>query len=63
MLTAGSFSFGNFLLDVLAISVLWLWLLITMIGDMFRRHDISGLAKVIWVIVLILLPVSGVFIY
>jgi hypothetical protein len=65
MLTAGSFSFGNFLLDVLAIFVfvLWFWLLITVIGDLFRRHDISGLGKAIWVIVLILFPYLGVFIY
>jgi hypothetical protein len=47
MLTAGNFSFGNFLLDVLSIFVfvLWFWLLITVIGDLFRRHDISGGAK------------------
>ena len=65
MLTAGSFSFGNFLLDVLAIFVfvLWFWLLITVIGDLFRRHDISGLGKAIWVIVLILFPYLAVFIY
>ena len=65
MLTAGSFSFGNFLLDVLAIFVfvLWFWLLITVIGDLFRRHDISGWGKAIWVIVLILFPYLGVFIY
>jgi len=65
MLTAGSFSFGNFLLDVLAIFVfvLWFWLLITVIGDLFRRHDISGLGKAIWVIALVLFPYLGVFIY
>jgi len=65
MLTAGSFSFGNFLLDVLAVFVfvLWFWLLITVITDLFRRHDTSGLAKAIWVIVLILFPYLGVFIY
>ena len=65
MLTAGNFSFGNFLLDVLAIFVfvLWFWLLITVIGDLFRRHDISGWGKAIWVIVLILFPYLGVFIY
>jgi hypothetical protein len=65
MLTAGSFSFGNFLLDVLAIFVfvLWFWLLITVIGDLFRRHDISGWGKAIWVIVLILFPYLAVFIY
>ena len=65
MLTAGSFSFGNFLLDVLAVFVfvLWFWLLITVIGDLFRRHDISGLGKAIWVIVLVIFPYLGVFIY
>jgi cbb3-type cytochrome oxidase subunit 3 len=65
MLTAGSFSFGNFLLDVFAVFVfvLWFWLLITVISDLFRRHDISGVAKAIWVIVLVIFPYLGVFIY
>jgi uncharacterized membrane protein len=65
MLNDGSFSFGNFLLDVFAIFVfvLWFWLLITVIGDLFRRHDISGLGKAIWVIVLIFIPYLAVFIY
>lgn len=65
MLTAGSFSFGNFLLDVFAIFVfvLWFWLLITVIGDLFRRHDIGGWGKAIWVIALIIFPYIAVFIY
>ena len=65
MLNNGIFSFGNFLLDVFAIFifVLWFWLLITVIGDLFRRHDISGLGKAIWVIALILIPYLTVFIY
>jgi hypothetical protein len=65
MLRAGTFTFGNFLLDVLAIFifVMWFWLLITVIGDLFRRHDTSGVVKAIWVIVLILFPYIGVFIY
>lgn len=65
MLTAGSFSFGNFLLDVFAIFVfvLWFWLLITVIGDLFRRHDIGGWGKAIWVIVLIVFPYLAVFVY
>jgi uncharacterized membrane protein len=37
--------------------------LITVIGDLFRRHDVSGFGKAIWVIVLILFPYLGVFIY
>jgi hypothetical protein len=65
MLRAGTFTFGNFLLDVLAIFifVMWFWLLITVIGDLFRRHDTSGWVKAIWVIVLILFPYIGVFVY
>ena len=65
MLSNGTFSFGNFLLDVFSIFmfVLWFWLLIMVIGDLFRRHDISGWGKAIWVIVLILIPYLAVFIY
>ncbi|MGC2521559.1 MAG: SHOCT domain-containing protein [Stellaceae bacterium] len=65
MLTAGNFSFGNFLLDVFSVFmfVLWFWLLITVIGDLFRRHDVSGLGKAIWVIVLVVFPYLGVFVY
>jgi len=43
--------------------VLWFWLLITVISDLFRRHDTSGVVKAIWVIVLIIFPYLGVFIY
>ena len=61
----GGFSFGNFLLDVFSIFifVLWFWLLITVLGDLFRRGDVSGLGKTVWVIVLIVFPYLGVFIY
>jgi len=43
--------------------VLWIWLLISVFSDLFRRDDISGGAKVIWVIFLIILPYLGVFAY
>ena len=50
------FTFSNFLADALAIFlfVVWLWLLITVANDLFRRHDISGWGKAAWVIALIL---------
>ncbi len=65
MLFEGGFSFSNFLADVLAIFVfvVLFWLLITVFSDLFRRHDISGWAKAIWVIVLILTPYIGVLGY
>lgn len=65
MLFQGGFTFLNFIADVLAIFVfvLWLWLLITVMGDLFRRTDISGGAKLLWVILLIILPYIGIFAY
>ena len=59
------FTYRNFLMDALAIFVLivWFWLLITIASDLFRRHDISGWVKALWVIILILAPYLGVFIY
>ena len=61
----GNVSFGNFLLDILFIVffVVWFWMIITVMVDLFRRHDLSGWAKVIWVIFLVVLPYIGVFAY
>ena len=43
--------------------VIWFWLLITVFSDIFRRRDLSGGGKVLWMIFVILLPYLGVFIY
>jgi hypothetical protein len=43
--------------------VIWFWLLITVFADLFRRKDIGGGSKVLWVIFVIILPFLGVFIY
>jgi hypothetical protein len=43
--------------------VAWFMLLFRVIGDVFRRHDIGGGAKVLWLIFVILVPFLGVFIY
>lgn len=48
---------------VVFVFVLWLWLLISVIGDLFRRHDVGGFAKVLWIIFLLVLPYLGVFAY
>jgi hypothetical protein len=65
MLFSGGFSFSNFLADAFAIFmfVVWFWLLITVFSDLFRRHDISGWAKALWVIALIVFPYIGIFVY
>ena len=43
--------------------VIWFWLLITVFADIFRRHDLGGGGKVLWLIFVIILPFLGVFIY
>jgi hypothetical protein len=43
--------------------VIWFWILITVFADLFRRHDISGWAKALWIIFVIVLPYVGVLIY
>ncbi len=48
---------------VIFIFVMWFWLLITIIGDLFRRSDVGGFGKVIWIILLVVLPFLGVFLY
>ena len=59
------FTFRNFLTDAFAIFmfVLWFWLLITVFSDLFRRHDISGWIKALWIIALIVFPYIGIFVY
>ncbi len=42
---------------------LWIWLLIVVFGDIFRSHDMGGLAKALWVLFVIILPLFGVLIY
>ena len=43
--------------------IVWFFILFRVIADLFRRHDISGWVKVLWMFVVILLPFLGVFIY
>ncbi len=43
--------------------VIWIWILIGVFADLFRRHDTSGFAKVLWIIFIVLLPYLGVFVY
>ena len=62
---AEGFTFRNFLADVFAIFtfVVLVWLLIMVFSDLFRRHDVSGWVKAIWVIGLIVFPYLGVLAY
>ena len=43
--------------------IIWIWLLITVFADIFRRRDIGGGMKAIWIIFVIIAPYLGVLIY
>ena len=61
----GDSAFATFVADAFAVFmfILWFWLFITAASDLFRRQDISGFGKVLWVILLIVLPYIGIFAY
>src|SRR3954462_1656633 len=42
---------------------IWIYLLITVFADIFRSHDMGGLAKTLWVLFVIVVPFLGVFVY
>jgi hypothetical protein len=43
--------------------VIWIWILITVFVDIFRRRDTTGFVKALWIIFVILTPYLGVLIY
>jgi Short C-terminal domain/Phospholipase_D-nuclease N-terminal len=43
--------------------VAWIWILITLFSDIFRRRDIGGWAKAGWTVFLIVLPFLGALVY
>ena len=59
------FTYRNFLMDMIAVFafVVWFWLLVVIYGDLFRRHDISGWGKALWVPALVLTSYFGIVAY
>ena len=43
--------------------VIWFWILITIFIDLFRSHDLSGWAKALWFIFILIFPLIGVLVY
>ena len=43
--------------------VIWFWILITIFGDLFRDHELSGGMKTLWVIFVIFVPLIGILVY
>ena len=58
-------SFGELLLVALEIFffVIWIWILITILSDLFRDHELSGWAKAAWVLFLVFIPFLTALIY
>ena len=65
MLIAADYPF----LDVLWTMILffawvaWIWIAITCFVDIFRRHDIGGWGKALWIVFIIVIPFLGVLVY
>jgi ABC-type multidrug transport system fused ATPase/permease subunit len=60
-----TYTFGQALLTVLELALLflWIWIAVTVVIDIFRSHDLSGWAKAGWLVLIVLLPLLGVLIY
>jgi hypothetical protein len=43
--------------------VAWFWLLISVATDVFRRHDIGGGKKTVWLLFMLFVPFLGVLVY
>jgi hypothetical protein len=43
--------------------VIWIWVLIWVFMDIFRSHDLSGGAKALWFLFVLLIPLLGVLVY
>ena len=65
MLIAADYPFMDVLWSMIIFFfwVIWIWIVITVLIDVFRRHDIGGFAKALWVIFVVILPWLGVLIY
>jgi hypothetical protein len=62
---AASYPFLDILWDILIVFawIIWIWIAITVLIDVFRRHDISGWGKAAWVVFIVILPWIGVLAY
>jgi Phospholipase_D-nuclease N-terminal/Short C-terminal domain len=65
MLLAADYPFLDVLWTMLVffLWIAWFWLVIIVVADIFRRHDIGGGKKVIWLLFILFVPFLGVFVY
>jgi hypothetical protein len=60
-----TYTFGQALLTVLEfmLLILWIYVAITVVIDVFRSHDLNGWKKAFWLLLILLVPLLGVLIY
>jgi hypothetical protein len=63
--TLAEFGVGELLWSMLWFTLffIWIWILITVVMDLFRDHELSGWGKFGWLFFIIVLPYLGVFVY
>ena len=65
MIGAATWGTGQVLLDIVWFFLLLIevWLIFTIFVDIFRRHDMRGWMKALWVVLVIVLPLVGIVAY
>jgi hypothetical protein len=65
VISASAYPFFHIMWSILVFFawVIFIWIAITVLIDVFRRHDLSGWAKAAWVVFIVVLPWLGVLIY
>lgn len=65
MLPLADISFGDLLLLVfeMFLFVVWIWILFTILTDLFRNHEMSGWTKALWVLLLVFIPYITALVY
>jgi hypothetical protein len=43
--------------------IMFIWLFIAIVNDLFRDHELSGVTKAVWVVGLIVFPLIGALVY
>jgi hypothetical protein len=65
MVIAADYPFLNILWSMIIffVWVVWIWMMVVILTDVFRRRDLSGWGKTGWTVFLIVLPFLGAFVY
>jgi Phospholipase_D-nuclease N-terminal/Short C-terminal domain len=65
MTFAADYPFLNILWTMIIFFVwlIWIWTVVSILADVFSRHDISGWGKAAWLIFVVVLPFLGVLVY